>query len=310
MQILKIRLKNVRFIQDATLSFDHSTCFVGKEPKDTQDLLDACGFMAAVALRQETAWLEREEWQLSDFWFEQDVEAKPEFVVDAQLADKKYALWRCVYDLEKQQRLNETLWISETPNFGEDAMPSQESEDMSLLQNLLGVFAAPEEHTYDIFVDPVKRWPFLSRLTIMVDSMTYEAKEMLLEGMRPFFPGIKRLWVRYWPDEDKSFFYAVDGRRVGERAMTSADRKIMDIIVWLLNEDDPVLLRKVDDCQPEERYPVMAQSIRRAKKQVILTTDNPNFADCLEWAKVNHVFHKEDNSVGVSCPWTTKAEVR
>lgn len=302
MQILTIQLKNVRFIQDATLSFGQTTCFVGQEPGDTKDLLDACSFMAAVALRQETAWLEREKWQWSDFWFEQDEEAKPEFVVDAQLADKKYAQWHCVYDLEKQERLNETLRISETPNFGEDAMVSQESEDLILLQQLLGVFAAPEEHTYDIFVDPVKRWPFLSRLTIMVDTMTLGAKDTLLEGMRPFFPGIKRIWVRYWPDEDKSFFYVADGRRVGERAMAAADRKIMDFIVWLLNEDDPVLLRKVDDCQPEERYPVMAQSIQKAKKQVIVTTENSNFADCLEGARVNQVFHKEDNLIGVSCP--------
>ena len=302
MQILSIQLKNVRSIKDTTLSFGQTTCFVGQEPEDTKELLDACGFMAAVALRQETARLEREKWQWSDFGFKQDAEAKPEFVVDAQLADTKYAQWRCVYDLEKQERLSETLRISETLNFGEDAMVGQESENLTLLQQLLGVFAAPEEHTYDIFVDPVKRWPFLSRLTIMVDSMALGAKDKLLEGMRPFFPGIKRLWVRYWSDEDKSFFYAVDGRRVGERAMTAADRKIMDIIVWLLNEDDPVLLRKVDECQPEERYPMMAQSIQRAKKQVILTTENLKFANCLEWARVNQVVRKEDNSIGVYCP--------
>lgn len=302
MRILSIQLKNVRFIKDATLSFSQVTCLVGREPKDTKSLLDACGFMASVAMRQEKAWLEREKWQWPDFGFEQDAEVKPEFIVDVQLADTKYAQWHCVYDLEKQERLSETLRISETPNFGEDAMVSQESEDLILLQQLLGVFAAPEEHTYDIFVDPVKRWPFLSRLTIMVDTMTLGAKDKLLDGMRPFFPGIKRLWVRYWPDEDKSFFYAVDGRKVGERAMAAADRKIMDFIVWLLNEDDPVLLRKVDDCQPEERYPIMTQSIQRAKKQVILTTENSNFANCLEWARVNQVVRKEDNSIGVYCP--------
>ena len=87
------------------------------------------------------------------------------------------------------------------------------NEDFRKVQQFLGVFVKPEEHSYDISVDPIKRWPYLSRLTTMVDDMPEEAREKLLEAMQPLFPGIERLGVRYWKDGDKSLCIERDSNR-------------------------------------------------------------------------------------------------
>lgn len=212
MQILKVEIKNVRFIREATVSFDRLTCFIRDDGGESlKHLLDALGFMSAVALRQEADWVVREKWQWTDFGNAQDPEAKPEFVVEAQLAEDQYGRWRCVYDLGKHVRVDETLEVSESAAFIDAetaAIEGVEScEAFRKVQQLLKVFAKPEEHSYDISVDPVKRWPYLSRLTTTVDNMPEENREKLLEAMRPFFPGIECLWVRRWRDGDKSFSF-------------------------------------------------------------------------------------------------------
>lgn len=282
MQILKAELKNVRFIREAVIPFDRLTCFIGNEGQSERHLLDALGFMSAVATRQEVEWLAREQLQWADFRNAQDPAINPEFVVEVLLAENLYGRWHCVYDLEKHDRVAETLEVSGNPAFiSAEVMEVDEAEtneDFREVQQLLRVFAKPEEHSYDIFVDPIKRWPYLSRLTTTVDEMPKKAREKLLEAMRPLFPNIERLGVLYWRDGDKSFFYVQDGQRIGERAMGDANRKIMDIVMGKLSDDEVILLREVDDCQPTKRYSVIAEYLQHFGKQTIVTIGNPDFA--------------------------------
>lgn len=314
MQILSIQLKNVRAIKDATLLLGHVTCFVGKAPENIKNLREACGFMAAVATGREVEWLAQEKLQWDDFLNKQDSEARPEFTVEAELSDSKFVRWHCVYDIEKHARLEETFQVLENPAFTEGTpvllAEAEKNKNFQAFQGLLSVFVKPEEHSYDIFVDPVKRWPFLSRLTIEVDRMDEKARRGLLNAMQPFFPGIERLGVRYWKDGDKSFFYVVDGVRIGERAMANEDRKVMDVMMGCLSEDDVILLRNVDNCQLEERYPVIAEYLAKAKKQIIVTTQNPAFARRLACACVYEVFREEGGVLKVLPLESAKAEIQ
>lgn len=312
MQILKIEFKNVRFIREVVIPFDRITCFMSNEAGSEKHLLNALGFMSAVALRQEEEWLAREKLQWVDFLNAQDSETNPEFVVEVQLAENRYARWQCTYDLEKHVRITETLVESGNPTFsGAEAMEIEEAkgnEDFRKVQQFLGVFVKPEEHSYDISVDPIKRWPYLSRLTTMVDDMPEEAREKLLEAMQPLFPGIERLGVRYWKDGDKSFYYVLNGIRIGERAMASEDRKVMDIVMGRLSEDNVILLRDVDNCQPEERYSMLAEYLKKAEKSIIVTSQTPAFARHLVGAFVYEIISGVDGAVKVLPLESAKAE--